>query len=723
MTMIHILIENLYCLYYINNIAIRTALATFTSSHQLLCDIDIKQEDILVDQANVVDISLYYILTNDIDVIGSFTGSLNNISITILSTPLAFKVNSTIDDIQTHSGLLREYLQTSISSNIFISNRKLPINYYVDFDTTDMVFNCDYKSGNPVSCSFSNPKFSTLPHYINSSLRVTDTLSNVTLPIDTILYYERMDFISMYPFILSFREGIPKKIYFTVNKVLDMAFNYFIEVIGTTKTTTYPIKVEGGGVFSFEINPNPIAEMVNVSLGYYYKDVKVRVSNAPAILQFIDKLFLVDSKNIPYSLPRSGGSLVSAFIPTTSPTILSTITSYAYDLKLYVKGRYISLSNSGCSILSYGNINCLTSSFDSSIFSSLPADFNVDLFINSVRSFTFFRKLTLYNSISSVSIDDNYVSIGTQKVITMQSDQFIFSTVQNATIYYNCSSPSCNSSLTQTNIEISSCILTELFTLKCPVPNFVWDTSISKYADVTLSLTLNGKDILNLSNQLKLFIKNDISLQALSETEFNKEVSKQIFIYGSMFYQSSIYVMFYDYSITKLETATFINSTTIKTNTPLLYNTNINFPRKLKVAISLDGKNFIYNQKLEITCKDILFNNVVIESPRYTPISTNTKITITGFNMNSVTLANGEQLALELFELSNPLNFIALTCAQSGERVLSCNAITPTYSTTLSLRAFIQSGLEKKPFYINARESITVFNNPICTGIYPTIVH
>ncbi|KAL9651154.1 hypothetical protein ABK040_002871 [Willaertia magna] len=241
-----------------------------------------------------------------------------------------------------------------------------------------------------------------------------------------------------------------------------------------------------------------------------------------------------------------------------------------------------------------------------------------------------------------------------------------------------------------------------------------------------MSLTLNGKDIMPLTKQFSLYIKNNIIIERLSDYEFYKESNKDIYIYGSMFYPSSlpIQVLIYDSIITRTISATFINDKTIKFITPLLYDINIQFPRLFKVALSFDGgKSYTTNQNIILTARDLTTNQqVFIESPLYVPINTTiTNLIIKNFPINSYTLQSGERIVIELYSDNY---FTEIQCTGTYSNVLICNAITPSFITTLQLRAFVLGNTnERKQIYFNTVGSgISVYQKPTVSSISPKYI-
>ncbi|KAL9646272.1 hypothetical protein ABK040_009959 [Willaertia magna] len=242
-----------------------------------------------------------------------------------------------------------------------------------------------------------------------------------------------------------------------------------------------------------------------------------------------------------------------------------------------------------------------------------------------------------------------------------------------------------------------------------------------------MSLTLNGKDIMPLTKQFSLYIKDNIVIERLSDYEFYKESNKDIYIYGSMFYPSSlpIQVMIYDSIITRTISATFINDKTIKFTTPLLYDINTQFPRLFKVALSFDGgKSYTTNQNIVLTARDLTTNQqVMIESPLYVPINTTiTNLIIKNFPINSYSLQSGERIALELYSGNN--YFTEIQCTGTYGNVLICNAVTPSFITTLQLRAFVQGITnERKQIYFNTLGSgISVYQKPTVSSVSPKYI-
>ncbi|KAL9646267.1 hypothetical protein ABK040_009954 [Willaertia magna] len=244
-----------------------------------------------------------------------------------------------------------------------------------------------------------------------------------------------------------------------------------------------------------------------------------------------------------------------------------------------------------------------------------------------------------------------------------------------------------------------------------------------------MSLTLNGKDIMPLAKQFSLYIKDNIVIERLSDYEFYKESNKDIYIYGSMFYPSSlpIQVMIYDSIITRTISATFINDKTIKFTTPLLFDINIQFPRLFKVALSFDGgKSYTTNQNIVLSARDLTTNQqVLIESPLYVPINTTiTNLIIKYFPINSFSLQSGERIALELYTLDNSYSSEIVCGTIYSDNTLVCSASTPDYATTLYLRAFVVVGTERKSIYFNTvvGSKIEVYNKALVTSSVPKYI-
>ncbi|KAL9646277.1 hypothetical protein ABK040_009964 [Willaertia magna] len=383
-----------------------------------------------------------------------------------------------------------------------------------------------------------------------------------------------------------------------------------------------------------------------------------------------------------------------------------------------------------------GNIQFSLNRFNDTSSLTLPNDYSVDLFINAQRAFTFFGKLTLYDipTISKILPSDNVLVesnlINSQQFIFLISNQFTITTVKNATIYYSCpTSLECISGLeSSNNVERQPCDLSELNSLRCQVPTFTWNYTLSNYLPISMSLTLNGKDIMPLTKQFSLYIKNNIVIERLSAYEFYKESNKDIYIYGSMFYPSSlpIQVMIYDSIITRTISATFINDKTIKFITPLLYDINIQFPRLFKVALSFDGgKSYTTNQNIILTARDLTTNQqVFIESPLYVPINTTiTNLIIKNFPINSYSLQSGERIALELYTLDSSY-FSEIVCGSiKSDNTLVCSASTSDYATTLYLRALVV-GTARKSIYFNTvvGSKIEVYNKALVTSSVPKYI-
>ncbi|KAL9646037.1 hypothetical protein ABK040_015803 [Willaertia magna] len=374
-----------------------------------------------------------------------------------------------------------------------------------------------------------------------------------------------------------------------------------------------------------------------------------------------------------------------------------------------------------------GNIQFSLNRYNDTSSLTLPSDYSVDLFINNQRAFTFFGKLTLYDIpiISKILPSDNVLvdrsnAISQQQFIFLISNQFTITTVKNATIYYSCpTSLECISGLdSSNNVEKQPCDLSELNSLRCQVPTFTWNYTLSNYLPISMSLALNGKDIMPLTKEFSLYIKNNIVIARLSDYEFYKESIKDIYIYGSMFYPSllPIQVMIYDSTITKTIPATFINDKTIKFTTPLLYDINVQFPRLFKLALSFDGgKSYTTNQNLILTARDLTTNQqVMIESPLYVPInSTITNLIIKNFPIASYT-QSGERITMELYTVDNNYSSEIVCGTIYSDNTLVCSAYTPTYATSLYLRAFVV-GVERKIIYFNtAKETkIEVYNKAL----------
>ncbi|KAL9658206.1 hypothetical protein ABK040_012465 [Willaertia magna] len=387
--------------------------------------------------------------------------------------------------------------------------------------------------------------------------------------------------------------------------------------------------------------------------------------------------------------------------------------------------------------------------FDSKLSSSvLPNDFGVDLFINDKRSFTLFGKITLYDiPIIEKILPSENILIGTDNnnhYIYLISNQFTFQTVKNATIYYSCLNASelqctINGNVGGSAVEKQSCYLLELKTLCCHAPTtFNWNFTASSFLPISMSLTLNGKDIMSLAKQFSLFIKNNIAIHSLNDYEFYREKNKDIFIYGNRFikplFPSELKITLYDDVITKIihntlssdEYITFINDKTIKLKTPLLYDENIQFPRRFKIAVSFDdGKSYITNNQIIITAKDLTTDNapVTIESPLFVPTNTTIQsLIIKNFpTLNDISLKSEEKLVLEIY---NDNYNAEMNCTENLISLI-CTASTPSLAGTLSLRAFIVStniGVERKPFYFKLSNFITVYNKPSVTNVTPKYV-
>ncbi|KAL9651520.1 hypothetical protein ABK040_001466 [Willaertia magna] len=321
-------------------------------------------------------------------------------------------------------------------------------------------------------------------------------------------------------------------------------------------------------------------------------------------------------------------------------------------------------------------------------------------------------------------------------------NQFTFQTVKNATIYYSCPNTSelqCanNNGNVGYAVEARSCYLSELKTLCCHVPTtFTWNLTASNFLPISMTLTLNGKDVMPLAKQFSLFIKNNVDIYSLSDYEFYREKHKDIFIYGNMFIKplspSALKITLYDDAITRIiqntpgiEYITFIDDKTLKLKTPLLYDENIQFPRRFKIAVSFDdGKSYVTNNQIILTAKDLTTNSapVTIESPLYVPTDTTIQnLIIKNFpTLGDISLGSEEKLVLEVY---NDNYHSEMNCTVASFSLI-CTAFTPSFAGYLSLRAFIVStnSGERKPFYFDLSNFITVYNKPYVNSVIPKYV-
>jgi hypothetical protein len=286
-------------------------------------------------------------------------------------------------------------LNFTVPNTLFTYNVQLLINQ------TKHLLNCTSIIGSEINCYFPNllAELVVLPSLIRSTMIVNYQNFNISFELSSLIYSERMNFIHLKPFLISFDERKSKSFRFisNVDRQLNPSsdFQYFAMIHQSLESkpsscslqlnsNEYQIGLDPKSHFQCNFNlfgtPN---ENYNVSF-WFNSTLGTKLLTLQSSIIFVSPYSLVH--NFTQGIVEGGHSIGSTLIENLRyPTL--NYNSYDFSLRIFDRNVYYAFNEF---FMKNGSITCVMPNVSGKITNHrLVSKFKLELFVNSLPSITF----------------------------------------------------------------------------------------------------------------------------------------------------------------------------------------------------------------------------------------------------------------------------------------------------------------------------------------------
>jgi hypothetical protein len=581
---------------------------------------------------------------------------------------------------------------------------------------------CDFPVNSVATCALADPNVQDVPITLRFIVQVSRGASSVFLDVQSITYFDKVNLIEAYPYMLSSteRQYVPAQVHFRASRLLNYVYyalscqvqfssswnkNYSVSVLPVTSSDG-----RNSSYFACNIQSNGVVENATISLLFTYNNSKIMLSQSNATLYFVSPS--LNSATMYQRIgPISGNTSVQVqLVPL--PTMLWN----NYDVQMYIVDRGQSIPMNSCQgSMSNYTLQCKTPALPSTSITDPRRTRRtlVDLVMNGLRGMTLGR----FEYYGTPVVNTVRLTTNSSVQLLGSFPSFAVQDQQQAWIrYYNND---------QSFSQIQRCSFIGSTTgLECLYP-----TNYPISGSLIMAISLNNQEqFTEITQRLLIETLTAPQFVSLSQTIFTAGQVNNVIMYGINFVQNnapSATVIYQDAYFYAEHPTVFLNSTVLVVETPLFYEENVQYPRFIQVSVRFSN-GIVLSDKRNMVIRFERIPRVILSPPAVEVNTILNRVQLIQFptlqlkpeyNRLQLQFVHGMNSSL-VYNLAcdNAMKYCNISNAQQFvQQSATYHLVIRAYNSNNGIYSpnIVQTGLDK-PF--------VVFNTPVLLDMNPKII-